>query len=58
MENKIGLSDRLREFNAKPRAEKLDYWKEFLINNLLYIFMIGAIIVIGFTSPKFCRSRR
>lgn len=53
MENKIGLSDRLREFNAKPRAEKLDYWKEFLINNLLYIFMIGAIIVIGFTSPKF-----
>lgn len=53
MENRIGLSAKLREFNAKPSSEKINYCKEFLINNLLYIFMIGAIIVIGITSPRF-----
>ena len=53
MEKKIGLSGKLQDFRAKSRKEKLSFGKEFLINNSLYIFMIAAIIIIGFSTPKF-----
>lgn len=53
VKKKIGLSGKLQDFRAKSRKEKLSFGKEFLINNSLYIFMIAAIIIIGFSTPKF-----
>lgn len=53
MEKKIGLSQKLQDFRSKSRSEKFSFWKEFLINNSLYIFIIAAIIVIGITTPRF-----
>jgi len=46
----IGAIQRYKEMN-KPDRRK--YLKELLINNSLYIFLIAAVIAIGFISPGF-----
>ena len=34
-------------------AERKSFRREFFINNSLYIFLIAAIVAIGFISPNF-----
>lgn len=46
----IKAIERYRELSPLQRKARL---KEFLINNSLYIFLIAAVIVIGFLRPNF-----
>ncbi len=43
----------LRKYKEMSPAEKKNYRREFIINNSLYIFLIAAIVAIGFISPNF-----
>lgn len=47
----------IKKFTAMNKQEKLSLAGEFLINNLLYIFLIAAIVVIQFLSPDFLSAR-
>ena len=47
------LVKKANDFINMSKTEKINYAKEFLINNSLYIFMIAAIIVIQIMSPRF-----
>ena len=40
-------------FREKSREEKTRAVKEFLINNLLYILLIGAVVGIQIYDPRF-----
>ena len=47
------ISSRLEEYKALDAADKKRYRRELLIDNSLYIFLIGAIILIEVLNPKF-----
>lgn len=43
----------VQRYKGMDASERKRYWKEFFINNSLYIFLIAAVAVIGFISPNF-----
>lgn len=47
----------IKKYQAMNGREKITFWKEFFINNSLYIFLIAAIIAIQFISPNFLSAR-
>lgn len=53
MMNKFNLKDRYMSYKQMEKRDKQNLWKEFLINNSLYIFLILAIIAIQIISPMF-----
>lgn len=46
-----------KKYQALDKKEKLRFWKEFFINNSLYIFLVAAIVIIQIISPNFLSSR-
>lgn len=53
MGNFLNLRRRLEDWRALDRRDKATWWKNFFINNLLYIFLIAAIIGIQIYRPAF-----
>ena len=51
--DKFGLRARYQSYKQMDSKDKKSFWKEFFINNSLYMFLIGAIIVIQIISPAF-----
>ena len=47
----------IKNYRGLDKKEKLIFWKEFLINNSLYIFLIAAVIAIQLMSPNFLSAR-
>lgn len=47
----------IKKYQGMSGKEKITFWKEFLINNSLYIFLVAAIIAIQFISPNFLSAR-
>ena len=50
---KLNISNKIAAYKALDSRDKRIWWKEFFINNSLYIFLIAAIIVIQIISPQF-----
>ncbi len=50
---KFNLKQRYADFQALNAKEKHNFWKEFFINNSLYIFLVIAAIGIGIYNPNF-----
>lgn len=49
----VNIKQRKAEFDQLSASEKRNFWKEWLINNSLYIFLIIAIIFIAVKNPRF-----
>ncbi len=47
----------IKNYKSLSGKDKLAFWKEFLINNSLYIFLVAAIVVIQLLSPNFLSVR-
>lgn len=47
----------IKNYRALSGKDKINFWKEFLINNSLYIFLVAAIIIIQIISPNFLSAR-
>lgn len=56
MASRYNLRKRFMDFTAMDKKERGHLWKEFFINNSLYIFLIIAIIAIQIISPRFLSS--
>ena len=54
---RLNLKKRYAAFSALDKKDKLNFWKEFFINNSLYIFLIIAIIAIQIVEPAFLSAR-
>ncbi len=50
---KFNFKQRYAEFSALSAKEKHTFWKEWFINNSLYIFLVIAAIGIGIYNPNF-----
>ncbi len=48
-----GLITKKNKFKDMDKNDKLNWWKEFFINNSLYMFLGIAIVVIEIVSPRF-----
>lgn len=51
------IKQKQADYKAMSKSEKAYFWKEFLINYSLYIFLIIAIIAIAFYKPAFVKPR-
>ena len=47
----------IKNYKALSGKDKIAFWKEFFINNSLYIFLVVAIIIIQIISPNFLSAR-
>ena len=47
----------IKNYRGLSKSEKRSFWKEFFINNSLYIFLIAAVIAIQCVSPNFLSAR-
>ena len=47
----------IKKYRGMSKDEKLMFWKEFFINNSLYIFLIAAVIAIQIINPSFLSAR-
>ena len=47
----------INNYRSLSSKDKIIFWKEFLINNSLYIFLLAAIIAIPCISPNFLSPR-
>lgn len=47
----------IKKYRGMSKDEKLRFWKEFFINNSLYIFLIAAVIAIQIINPSFLSAR-
>ncbi len=47
----------IKNYKNMNDHDKRMFWKEFFINNSLYIFLIAAVIAIGIVSPTFLSAR-
>ena len=53
MLKKLNFKKRFAEIKALSPAERKNLWREFLINNLLYILLIASIVGIAIYDPRF-----
>lgn len=47
----------IKKYASLNGKEKMNFWKELLINNSLYIFLVAAVIAIQIVSPGFLSVR-
>lgn len=43
----------IRKYRQMNGSERRTWWREFIINNSLYVFLVAAVVVIQFISPNF-----
>ena len=53
MLNKLNFKKRFAEIKALSPTERKNLWREFFINNLLYILLIASIVGIAIYDPRF-----
>ena len=53
MSEKFNLKKRFADIRAASKGDRKAWWREFLINNLLYILLAAAIVGITLYDPRF-----
>lgn len=43
----------IQKYKQLDKTQRLNYWKEFFLNNSLYIFLLGAVVAIQISNPNF-----